>query len=537
MHSTRDDATTSYGTEPGTPAHVVDIVVLSTDGGLLATLRAACTPQHALWHAPSADAAVDYLVGGRCGILIADLDALRGDVAALFDRLHAQFPELVLIASGRREAELSVAPLLSEGRIFRFLHKPLSPARAELFVATATRRYAEVRHAEPLLLTTVRTLAARRNWGALVAGAVAVLGAAILFFIWRSASDSDTEPPLRTQYGQDAAHRVSDALAHAQIAYVAGRLVEPRGDNALEYFQNVLQLQPEHAEARAGIERVVAALESRVQSALQARDPALGAIALTRLQRARPDHPHLDDLREQLLALPRATGQGTTNTNATQRAAPAQPRLASHLELARLRIASGQLLEPFDDSARTHLQRAREAGEDHTLFNIVATDLGMQLLDRATAASAAGDDGEARDWLDAARALDLQFDLALPQLPETSAHIELTAATRADQLASQLAAVAQLRERGQLIEPTGENAYDTLVAMRDRAGEHGAFLAEQQRVVFALLEAAHAALATHDLHRAETLAARAEVLVPGMTTTRALLDEIAATRAASPIPE
>src|SRR5690606_39498857 len=62
----------------------------------------ASSPEHAIWHAPTADAAVDLLVGGRCGILIADLGTLRGEAAALLDRLHAQFPELVLMATGRR---------------------------------------------------------------------------------------------------------------------------------------------------------------------------------------------------------------------------------------------------------------------------------------------------------------------------------------------------------------------------------------------------------------------------------------------------
>ena len=90
-----------------------------------------------------------------------DLGALRGDAAALLDRLHAQFPELILMATGRRDEEHSVAMLVSDGRIYRFLHKPVSPARANLFLAAATRRYNEMRNAEPVHMTTVQTIAAR----------------------------------------------------------------------------------------------------------------------------------------------------------------------------------------------------------------------------------------------------------------------------------------------------------------------------------------------------------------------------------------
>ena len=69
---------------------------------MLATLREAAGPEHAIWHAPSADNAVDLLVGGRCSILIGDLGALRGDAAALLDRLHAQFPDVVLMNRDRK---------------------------------------------------------------------------------------------------------------------------------------------------------------------------------------------------------------------------------------------------------------------------------------------------------------------------------------------------------------------------------------------------------------------------------------------------
>ena len=134
----------------GLPGHVLDVVVLTSDPGVLATLREAAGPEHAIWHAPSADTAVDLLVGGRCSILIADLGALRGDAAALLDRLHAQFPELILMATGRRDEEHSVAMLVSDGRIYRFLHKPVSPARANLFLSAATRRYNELRNVEPI---------------------------------------------------------------------------------------------------------------------------------------------------------------------------------------------------------------------------------------------------------------------------------------------------------------------------------------------------------------------------------------------------
>src|SRR3954453_19885486 len=80
-------------------ADAVDVVVLSADESLIATLQEAAGATQALWHAPPPEAPVDLLVGGYCGILVADLAVLRPDAAAMLERLQAQFPELVLLAA------------------------------------------------------------------------------------------------------------------------------------------------------------------------------------------------------------------------------------------------------------------------------------------------------------------------------------------------------------------------------------------------------------------------------------------------------
>jgi DNA-binding response OmpR family regulator len=197
VHSTRQDPNlAALQAGAGLPGHVLDVVVLTSDPGLLATLREAGGPEHAIWHAPSADNAVDLLVGGRCSILIADLGALRGDAAALLDRLHAQFPELILMATGRRDEEHSVAMLVSDQRIYRFLHKPVSPARANLFLSAATRRYHELRNAVPIDLITGKHVVPRSNTTAIVVSLVVLLSvAAGGAFWWQSRKEPATAAP------------------------------------------------------------------------------------------------------------------------------------------------------------------------------------------------------------------------------------------------------------------------------------------------------------------------------------------------------
>lgn len=476
MQSTRNDSNlAALQAGLGLPGHVLDVVVLTSDTGLLATLRDASGPEHAVWHAASADAAVDYLVGGRCSILIADLAALRSDAAALLDRLHAQFPELVLMATGLREQEGAVASMLSDGRLYRFLHKPVSPARAQLFLTAATRRYNELRNIEPVALTTVKTIAANPRFTRIAIGVAVVLVAAAAALSWYT-RDSGIEPTF-TQAALPAPSReqqIANLLARAQIAFASGRLAEPRGDSALDYYRAALALEPNNPDASAGVAKIASVLESRLIESLEARDPARGAAALTVLQRAAPDHPRLDELRTELLALSRTVGQSFSAAPAARPARDTRRQPESTSSPAPSNSfppASASLDEPSESSGLEQSQVAQQEGP-----------------------------------------------IEEPDSAEES-------------LSSQLATVARLREQGALIEPAGESAYDRLLALRAEHPQAEELLSEQQRLVFALLERTRETLEAGELEAASVFASRAETLVPGMETTRALRDQIELARA------
>ncbi|HJY37458.1 MAG TPA: TonB family protein [Steroidobacteraceae bacterium] len=348
MQSTRHDSSlAALQAGAGLPGHVLDVVVLSSDPGVLATLRESAGPEHAIWQAPSADSAVDLLVGGRCSILIADLAALRGDSANLLDQLHSQFPELILMATGRRDEEHSVATLVSDGRIYRFLHKPVSPARASLFLQAATRRYNELLNSAQVGLTTSKQAATRSKMPLIAAGIVALLIAAagVAFWQFRRSEPEPVAPP--PPVGElTPQEQIADYLARGQMAIVTDRLTAPRGNNAVEYFRSVLELQPDNTDAQAGLLRVGAALEARVVAALQAGNPAQGATALMTLQHAVPDYPRLDVLRAELLALSRST---RTPISVAPPPAPVPKQVAP----ARAREQAPAALDTAPDEAKT----------------------------------------------------------------------------------------------------------------------------------------------------------------------------------------
>lgn len=487
MQSTRHDGNLAALHASSLPGYVLDVVVLTSDGGLLATLREASSPEHAIWHAPSADAAVDYLVGGRCGILVADLGTLRADAASLLARLHSQFPELVLMATGRRNEEAAVASLVSDGRVYRFLHKPVSPARASLFLGAATRRYYELRDTEPLTFTTVKTIAQRprtlRILGALAAVATIAIAGLWLFASFRHHGPADAqaiESAARTQA------QIEELLGRANMALATGRLIKPRGDNALERYREVLELAPNHPEATAGVERVIATLEARVVAALKARDPQAGAIALTDLKHAQPNHPRYQQLYNELIAISRSQPPMPQAQTPATRAREAIPLEAT--------AAAAPLETP-----QAQLEPSGTPDEDVPVPDEIGPALEEpQAEPQASAIPAEEALEESQTSLPAARA---------------DAHADAVEV---------LALAIRLRERGQLIEPAENNAFDTLATLRGQYPDIPEIAAEQRRLATTLLDHARTLVIAGDLDAARAFLDKAAQLDPDSPVVRSL---------------
>jgi hypothetical protein len=410
----------------------VDVVLLTNDLKLLATMREAASSHHQLSHADSLVAATEFLAGGRSGILLADLALLDSDPANLLDRLRVQFPDLIILATGSREEEIAVAGAISSGCIYRYLHKPVSPARASLFLGTATRRYGELREVEALALATLRQRAARPRFSkklGLGIAATVVVGALLAWWM----SDRKPDPvaaAIRTP--------VDDYLSRAQEAFAADRLTDATNDNALALYRAALAAAPDNQAARTGIERVIAALDARAVLELRRGDVVAATAAIAELQRAHPAHPHLAGLQKQLRIIAAPPPPKTVAVApAAAAAAPTQiiPSIVEEptpqIDRARARLAASQLIAPVDDSAASYLRRARDNGEDETKLKIIATDLAARILQQARESLGAGDLNKSKQDYDAAVALDAEFELGLPELDVVGAEWN-----KAQQLAS-----------------------------------------------------------------------------------------------------
>jgi FixJ family two-component response regulator len=282
-------------------AMLVDVVVLTADQELFQSARTAVGEQNPVWRARSADEAADLLITGRCGVLVMDMAAVstRGDT--LIEQIVEQFPDVIVCVAGTRTDEPLLAPLISAGHVYRFMHKPTSARRAGMFLQAAIRRHAERRagrEANDPLAPLLRGL--RRPMAGLPRGYLALIGMATLVLVVplfvsgepkAPAAPAVAAAPVTHATEKAASGHADPVLSRARAALHAGRLETPEGRNALDLFQAVLLAQPEHAEAKVSLARTVDLLLQRAQQELDAGHKPEAERLVQRVLAAVPDDP------------------------------------------------------------------------------------------------------------------------------------------------------------------------------------------------------------------------------------------------------
>jgi protein TonB len=207
---------------------IVELVVLTVDELFLQTLREGVGPARRLWHVLSPDKVSDLLVAGGVGILVLDVQALNEAAARFVADIKRQFPDLVVVVAGHREAETELARLISDGSIYRFIHKPMSPARARLFADAAVKRFDDRRRRIGEVSAPAPAAPSERRQ-ILLAGAVAAL-AVLLIAAWfvhrRNAEQSDLSPRNAPEHPASSAPEPSTLRSADSAPALQGVLME-----------------------------------------------------------------------------------------------------------------------------------------------------------------------------------------------------------------------------------------------------------------------------------------------------------------------
>ena len=378
----------------------LSIVALSDDPMLLEALTLAAIDQAAVVSSPSADRFADQLVANAAAVALIDAAAAPAPLDGFIATVCHQFPQLLLLLAAPAALQHQFAAQIADGTIFRFVHKPASAQRLKLFVdAALLRRQALVDQAMGMPLAR---------------GAAGV--------------DPSGQNPLGNS-GRGRPLWVVAAMVAVLIAAALGALLWRRP-------------------------LIGAAPTSRTVTASTAANPAVARSAAALAEAARSAEAERDAIDR--AAADRAERDRRISESEARKAALAgQARV--YLQLAQKRLASGALLEPGDDSARSYLQAAVALAPDDADVHAVALALGEALIARFRAAMAASDTDAAARWLRACRDYHVN-DATLAQLSTQLASLQREQTSRAEELLALQRDFKQHLSEGQLLEPADESA-------------------------------------------------------------------------------
>jgi TonB family protein len=447
-------------------SEIVELVVFSTDDAFLQTLREAVGTARRIWHVPSADKVSDLLLAGQVGILVLDVQALAEDLGVFVAQIKRQFPDLVLVVAGSRDAENSLAKFISTGIVYRFIHKPMSPGRAKLFAEAAVKKYEERRRVPTPSGTGKSTGAGAGNQRLLMVTAAGLLVAGITAWVLLHHGASVPEAPASPAAVEGSSALQPSPLARADAALAENRLTAPDGDDALDLYRQALAANPADAAARTGLAEVHERLLTKAQNALLEERLDEAATAIDTARKAGVDLARITLLTGRL-AKSRERLRSAARPRPPDDAPPAEPsaddrRRTGLLSLAEARIKEGRLIDSENDSARFYVQEALRIDPDNNAVQAAKQTLAAALL------AGARTDLDRRNFDQASRLLDAAESIASAANVENTRQLLGAARRRADADAwDQLLKTGRERlQQDRLVEPATDSAKYYLMTLR-----------------------------------------------------------------------
>ena len=292
--------------------------------------------------------------------------------------------------------------------------------------------------------------------------------------------------------------RIEALLARANEALTAGRLSLPTGHNALDYFREVLAVEPDNEPATTGIRRVMMGHLAFALHALKQND---FAEARRHLQVAESIDARAREVVSAKKQLETAELVANQRLAAERARAKRVAELMSQAETAR---GAGRLAPPDADNAADALGAVLELDPGHVDARRALAEIARELLAQAGAATSAGQFDQARKRLQAAAAI----DRALPGID--AARATLAAAEQAEQrrqaeerarrarIDDLLASAGAAMRAGRLAPPASDSALEKYRAVLELDADNATAREGIGAVVARYLQAATKAVAAGD---------------------------------------
>jgi TonB family protein len=522
----------------------VGLVVLSRDEALVRTLRAIGS-EYAISAVSTESDFASHLLSGSTGVAILDASAVASPIERLAERLRAQFPDLVLIVAGSVDDQSTLATQITNGTVYRFLHKPVSEQRVRLFVDAAWRRRGEERAGSDS--ATSASLPARERPGGgtnmLVLGGAAVAAVALLGG-WLLLHRSDSAPPKVSAPAvaeppapaepRDAT--LEDLLARAEKALASGALVSPPGANAADLYRQALRRNPKDSRATNGVEKVIDRLLSAAEAQLLAQHLDAAQKLTDQARAIKPDHVRVafvmaqigkereratlaqarqaassGNIEQALSVLDGAARDGQRSTLVTEvrqelEQKKLNERIQDYISRANERMGTGDLVEPAQDNAQYFIESARALAPNDAEVKQIRRQFLDRLSAEANKALATGNADQGEHWIQVASDAGVNSD-DIEALTQEA--LKVRTAAKADALARLALLVNQRLTQGKVLEPAGDSAKSYLAQLTQSDPAHPSTQAARQAFAARTLEEAKSAVRREDYTGAQRWLAEA----------------------------
>ncbi len=172
------------------------------------------------------------------------------------------------------------------------------------------------------------------------------------------------------------------ALATSQLQ--EQRLTLPKGDNALESYSRILDLEPNNIEARQGLARIAAMYEEMAHDAKKAGEYAKSLDYIDKGLAAQPGHPALFSLRQEVV-----TAQQQAKRDAAEQTRR-QQQVNGLLAKASRQFNARRLTQPKNDNAVASYRQVLQLDPDNKPAQAGLTSIADEYLRMATASSEQG---------------------------------------------------------------------------------------------------------------------------------------------------
>ena len=488
LHDFQGNPVSSAPARDGSPARA-RLVVLTRDEGLVQTLQVISSEYDIFTVSVESDLAASLLTEAP-GVAILDAGALASPIERLTERLRAQFPELVLIVAGSVDDQSALATQITNGTVYRFLHKPVSEQRVRLFVDAAWRRHDE-EHAGidsggaaslPPRGRTGRGTNILLLGGA-VAVAVALLGGGLLLHKTETPPSQVVPSTPASEAARDPV--LEDLLARAESALASGALVAPPGASAADLYRQAQRRNASDPRGTNGLEKVIDRLLSAAEAQLLAQHLDEARRLTDQARALKPDHVRVAFLMAQigkereraalaqarqaastgnieraLTVLDGATREGQHSTLVTAARQELEQkkldeRVRDYVERANDRMRRGALLEPAQDNAGFFIESARALAPNDDEVKQTRRQFLDRLVSEARKALVTGNAEQGERWIQAAADAGVGKD-DLAALTQEAERVRATAKT--DALARLALLVNQRLAEGKVLDPAADSA-------------------------------------------------------------------------------